>query len=143
MTYGTITLCNLNRDTTLVANVDVHRLDLGVVLQRVLAELTADTRLFETTEWDLGVQLVVAVDPDGTGENLGGEGMGTGEVLGKDGRGETIVGVVGGFEDFLFSLKRGHDDDGAKDFLADNLHVGGDVAEHSLYISTEHSIQRE
>lgn len=46
----------------LVAEVDVHGLDGGVVLERVLAELAADTRLLEAAEWYLWVELVRAVD---------------------------------------------------------------------------------
>ena len=44
----------------------VHRLDLGVVLQGVGAELAADTGLLEATEWGLVGDQVVVVDPHGT-----------------------------------------------------------------------------
>lgn len=45
-------------------------LDLGVVLQSVGAELTAQTGLLEATEGSLVGDHVVAVDPDGTIELL-------------------------------------------------------------------------
>lgn len=52
----------------------MHRLDLGVVLQGVGAELAADTGLLEATERCLVGDQVVAVDPDGTVMVLAGNG---------------------------------------------------------------------
>lgn len=46
----------------------VHGLDLGVVLQGVGAELTANTGLLEATEGSLVGDHVVVVDPDGTAD---------------------------------------------------------------------------
>lgn len=57
-----------------VAKTVVHRLDLGIVLQSVGAELAADTRLLEATEGGLVGDQVVAVDPDGTAMRLAGNG---------------------------------------------------------------------
>ena len=48
-----------------VAQTVVHSLDLGVVLQRVRAEFSADSRLLEPTEGGLVGDQVVVVDPDG------------------------------------------------------------------------------
>lgn len=107
----------------------------GIVLESVLAQLATNTRLLEPTERNLGVELVVTVNPDGTRLELASDGVGAREVLGEDGRGETVVGRVGLLDDFLFGVKGGHDDDGAKDLLLDNLHVGGDVAEDGLAVS--------
>jgi hypothetical protein len=52
-----------SRDESLAGQVDVDGLDLGVVLQGVFTELSTDTRVLESSEGDLGVELVVAVDP--------------------------------------------------------------------------------
>lgn len=45
----------------------MNRLDFGVVLQSVFTEFTTDTRALETSERNLGVELVVTVDPQCTG----------------------------------------------------------------------------
>ena len=42
-------------------------LDVGVVCQSVLSEFSADTRLLVSSEGNVRVELVVAVDPDCTG----------------------------------------------------------------------------
>jgi len=39
----------------LVAQVDMHRLDVGVVEQGVLPQLATDSALLETTEWHIGI----------------------------------------------------------------------------------------
>ena len=49
-----------------VAQTVVHGLDLGVVLEGVRAELAADTGLLESSEGNLVLDQVVAVDPDGS-----------------------------------------------------------------------------
>lgn len=67
----------------------MHRLDLGVVLQGVGAQLTAKTGGLETTEGSLVRDQVVAVDPDGTGLQGVGDTDGGVDVLGVDGSGKT------------------------------------------------------
>jgi hypothetical protein len=42
-------------DSSLSTNVDVNSLDLGVVLNSVFTEFSTDTRLLETTEWNVRV----------------------------------------------------------------------------------------
>jgi len=42
----------------------VNRLDLGVIVQSVLAEFSTNSRVLEASEWNLGVQFVVTVHPD-------------------------------------------------------------------------------
>lgn len=46
--------------------VDVDRLDVGVVLESVFSQLSSNTRLLESSERCLRVKHVVVVDPDGT-----------------------------------------------------------------------------
>ena len=44
----------------------MHSLDLSVVVQRIRAELTADTGLLVATEGSLPRDEVIVVDPDGS-----------------------------------------------------------------------------
>jgi hypothetical protein len=67
----------------------VHGLDLGVVIQGVRAELTAETGLLEATEGSLVRDHVVAVDPDGTGLESVGHADGSVDVLGVNSGSET------------------------------------------------------
>jgi hypothetical protein len=60
-------LISRSGDTGSSGQIDVNRLDLGIVVQSVLAEFSTDSRVLEPSEWDLGVQFVVAVDPDCAG----------------------------------------------------------------------------
>jgi hypothetical protein len=41
-------------------------LDVGVVSKGIFSELSSDTTLLEASERHVGMQLVVAVDPDST-----------------------------------------------------------------------------
>lgn len=127
----------------------MNSLDRRVVGKGVRAELASDTGLLESTwklrarsaaaevvtseaertEGDLGVELVVAVDPDGSGLELVGGADGTGDVAREDGGGETVHRVVGLGDDVGLVLELGHDDDGAEDLLLDDAHVGLDVGE--------------
>lgn len=74
-------------------------LDARVVRQRVLSQLSSDTGRFEASERDGGMELVVAIDPDGSGVDLVGDGNGSRDVSREDGRGETILGLVGEGDD--------------------------------------------
>lgn len=68
----------------------MHSLDLGVVLEGVGAQFTANTRLLEATEGSLVVDHVVAVDPDGSSPESVGDGDGSVNVLGVDGGSKTV-----------------------------------------------------
>ena len=85
-------LLNTNPNLTeeSITQADRHRLGLSVVGQRSLAELSSDTRLLVSSEWDLVVQHVVRVDPDGTGAELVGDADGSVEILGVDSGGKTV-----------------------------------------------------
>lgn len=69
----------------------MHGLNLGVVLQGVRAELTADTGLLEATEGSLVGDHVVTVNPDGTGLESVGHADGGVDVLGVDSGSETWI----------------------------------------------------
>lgn len=63
------------------------------------------------------------VDMHGTGLDLLGDAETSQEILGEDSGGETIVGMVGDFNSFLFRVK-GHDrDGGAERFRVVDVHV--------------------
>lgn len=108
---------------------DSNGLVLCVVGQSSLAELSADAGLLVTTEGELVVEHVVAVDPDGTGSERVGDAEGGVEVLGVDGGGKTVRGVVSELDDILLILELGDGTDGAEDLLLHDLHVGLDVGE--------------
>jgi hypothetical protein len=61
-----------------------HGLDLGVGLEDLVAHLAAPAGLLVAAERQGGVEDVVAVDPDGPGPELLGQGVGLGDVLGPD-----------------------------------------------------------
>lgn len=67
----------------------MNGLDLGVVVQSVGAELTAQTGLLEATEGSLVGDHVVVVDPDGASLEGVGDTDGGVDVLGVDGGSET------------------------------------------------------
>lgn len=91
--------------------------------QRVLAELTADTRLLEATERNLGVECVRAVDPRGTGVQPVRDAQCLIDVLAEDGRGKTVVRVVRLPNDVFFVVELHYNADGTKDLLTHDLHV--------------------
>ena len=115
-------------------DVDVDSLDLGVVFDGVFTEFSTDTRLLETTEWHLGVKLVVTVDPNGSALESLSDSVCSRGVLREDGGSETVDRVIGGVNDFLLGIELGHDDDGTENLLLDNLHVGSDVPEDCLVV---------
>lgn len=133
----------LSRDTALGVDVDLDSLDFGVVLEGILSQLSTETGLLETTEGHLRVELVVAVDPDSTSFELTGDSGGSRDVGREDSGSKTVDRVVGSFKSFLLSVKRRNNDDGTKDLLPDNLHVGTDVAENSLIERTEPNVSMQ
>ena len=101
----------------------MYSLDVRVVRQRVLAELTADTRLLEAAERYLRVKLVDTVDPGGTGVQPVCDLDRALDVLSEDSGGETVHRVVRLVDDVLLVLELDHDADRAEDLLADDAHV--------------------
>lgn len=75
------------------SEVDVDRLDVGVVCERVRSELSSDTGRLVSSEGDGGREGVVAVDPHGSGLNLVGGVDAAGDVAREDSRGETVLGL--------------------------------------------------
>lgn len=119
-----ISLCFRN-----LVQLDADRLVLGVVGQSSLAKLATNTRLLVTTEGELMVKHVVAVDPDGAGLEAVGHADGGVDVLGVDGGSQAVGGVVGQVDDLLLILELGDGADGAEDLLLHDLHVGADIGE--------------
>jgi len=85
--------------------------------------------VLESTERQLGVQLVVAVNPDSTGLKSVSDSVSSVDVLREDGRGETVDRVVGGLDNLVLGFKGRKNDDGAEDLLSNDIHVRGDVSE--------------
>src|SRR4051812_48250361 len=63
---------------------DGHGLQLGVVVEGLLAQLAADAGHLEAAEGGGGVEDVVAVDPDGAGPEAVGDRVGLADVAGPD-----------------------------------------------------------
>jgi len=68
-----------------ITKIDGNGLRLRVIRQRRLAQFPSDTALLVSTEWQLVVQGVVSVDPDGTGAQGVGHSDGGVEVGRVDG----------------------------------------------------------
>src|ERR1700733_7202508 len=66
-------------------------LDLGVVVQHLVAHLAAPAGLLVAAERQRRVEHVVAVDPDRAGPELLGQRVGLGDVPGPDARAESVV----------------------------------------------------
>jgi len=112
-----------------ITKTDRHRLHLHIVVERRLAQLTANTRLLESTEWKLPVERVVRVDPDGSSFQRVGHFDGGVKVAGMDGGGETVGRIVADRDGVLLGLELGDGADGAENFFLYNLHVFGDIRE--------------
>jgi hypothetical protein len=110
-----------------IAESDGHRLGLRVVCKRCLPELPANTRLLESTEWDLVVDDVVRIDPNGTCSQGIGDAEGRVDTLRVDSCGKTVGGIVGSFDGVLHSLKLCDGADRAKYLILHNLHVRSDI----------------
>jgi len=75
------------------------------------------------------LQLVVAIDPTGSGFEAVGDLDGGVEVLGVDGGGETVAGRVADLDDLVDILELGDRSDRSEDLLVHNLHVRGHIRE--------------
>ena len=80
-----------NRLAVLLGNSHGHSLHLGVVVQSVLPELSADARLLVAAEWCRGGESVVGVDPDGPGPQGVADVHCLAEVLSEHSRGQSVV----------------------------------------------------
>src|ERR1700728_4443802 len=107
-----------------------YGLDLGVVVQDLVAHLTAPAGLLVAAERQRGVEHVVAVDPDRAGPQLLGQRVCLGDVAGPDAGPEAVLGVVRDGRDLVQVSERRRHDDRAEDLLADDLHVRPGVGQH-------------
>lgn len=78
---------------------------------------------------EVRVRIRLTVDPNGTGVDLVSSDQSLGDVPREDGAGQTVFGVVGHLHNFLGRRELDQDDDRAKDFLLDDLHVRSGVGE--------------
>lgn len=113
-----------------VTETDRHGLGLGIVGQGSLAKLAADSGLLVSTEWNLVVQHVVAVDPDGTGVNSIGNPNSGVKVAGVDSGSKTVSRVVASLNSVLNSIELGDGANWTKDLLLHDLHIWSDVGEN-------------
>src|SRR5579863_8612548 len=65
------------------------RLQLRVLLQAILAQLSADPRLLEAAKWRAGIKHVVAIHPHRTRANAVGDGMSFADIARPDGSSES------------------------------------------------------
>lgn len=100
---------------------------MSLLLKGVFAKLAANTGLLEASEGHLGVKLVDAVDPGGAGVEPVGGLQSAIDVLGEDGCSETILGIVGLFNDVLVVVELDDNADWAEDLFLYDLHVGARV----------------
>lgn len=112
-----------------ITETDGDGLGLEVVVQGRLTQLTSDTGLLVTTEWQLPVKSVVGVDPHCSSTERVGNLDGGGKVGGVDSSGKAVCGGVGNLDDIGLVLEFGDCADGAEDLFLLNLHVLGDVGE--------------
>ena len=125
-----------------MAQIDVHRLDVGVIIQSVFSQLTSDCKsqpnleasiekingvrtsaLLEPTEGHVGVQYIATVHPSRPSLESVRSIQRTGDILGEDGSSETVEGIVRLVNNILLVLELDHDTDGAEDLLLDDLHI--------------------
>src|SRR5258708_5005307 len=83
-----------------------YRLDLGVGVEHFVAHLTAPAGLLVSAERQCRVEHVVAVDPDGAGPDLLGQGVSLGDVPGPDAGAEAVLGIVGDGGDLVHVTAR-------------------------------------
>src|ERR1700728_507967 len=107
-----------------------YGLDLGVVVQDLVAHLTAPAGLLVAAERQRGVEHVVAVDPDRAGPDLLRHRVRLADVPGPDAGAEPVLRVVGDRGDLVQVLERSRHDHRAEDLLADHPHVRTGVGEH-------------
>jgi len=113
-----------------MSQVDMDSLDVSVVGKRVFAEFPADTRLLEAAEWDLGVKLVHAVDPCGSGLQLMRNTDGAIDVLGEDSSCETVNSIVCLLDNICLIFEFDNNANRAEDLFLDDPHVGVGVGEN-------------
>jgi len=103
---------------------------LEVVLETVLAELSADAGLLEATERSLLADRPESVDKDLASLNLLGGNVSGVPAFSVDGTGEAIVGVVGNRDALFDGLELDDVEHGSKDFLSALAHAVVSVGEN-------------
>src|SRR5688500_2465207 len=97
--------------------VDPYALDLGVQIERVLPQLTAEAGLFVTTERRCGVARMIRIHPHRAGFQVAREAMGRLDVARPHPRGEAVDGLVGELDRFFVAVKCHHGEHGAEDLF--------------------------
>lgn len=85
-------LCVSTREKgELFSQISCNRLDFSIKLHRWLAHLSSPSGLLEAAPRQIGVALVVGVDPDDAGADAGRKFVGEIDVFGPDACSEAIV----------------------------------------------------
>ena len=106
-----------------ITKTDRHSLRLAVIRQRSLTQLSPDSALLVTTEWQGVMQHVILVHPDGSGPQSIADSDGGIKAACVDGGGETVGRGVSEADGVFFRLEFGNGADGTEDLLLHYLHV--------------------
>lgn len=112
-----------------IPQADRHRFSLRVIRQRGLTQLTPDAALLVPAKWQLVMQCVVRVDPDGPCTQRIRDPDGSVEILGMQGRSKAISGGIAQADRVGFVLEFRNRTHGTEDFLLHYLHVFVHVGE--------------
>lgn len=104
-----------------------YRLGLGVVEQRLFAQLSSNARLLEATERQLPMDSVVLVHPHRTRLDLVRDLDGGLEVFGVDTGGQSVGSVICGLDNLVGRVELGNYTYWTEDFFPYNVHVAGDA----------------
>src|SRR5579864_439856 len=112
---------------SLLSNVCPDALVLRVALERLMALLAAIARHLVAAKRRIGVISVPGVKPDSTSLNAIGEAKSPPQIARLNAGGQTIRGVIGNANCFLFACEPNNWNHWTEDFLARDLHVIGRV----------------
>src|SRR5262249_34247479 len=107
-----------------------NRLYVGVLLERVRAEIPPEAALLVAAERRARVESVVGVDPDGAGLDLAGHTVRQLDVPGPDRRDQPINRSVGDRDRLVRTLETDHREHGSEDLLLRDLHLRFHLGEY-------------
>src|SRR5208337_429734 len=108
---------------------DRYGLELGVAVERLLAQFAAEAAPLEPAEGGGGVEDVIAVDPEGPRADAIGDGVRLADVAGPDCGGQAVLGRVPPVDDLIDVVELQDRQDRPEDLLAGDRHAIRDVVE--------------